>query len=141
MKILNALLSFFCLANLALCQSVFITYPSPGSVFSTGDTVLIEWQKELNSTTDATYVTIALSYGDRNNLTICHVMSDRAVLNLGYYQWIIPPTIETRSDYVFEVGTDSDDIAFDGYITINKRNFSTTTKANSQSTVYKAYNF
>lgn len=36
------------------------------------------------------------------------------MLNLGFYQWIIPGTVEPRTDYVIEVGTDTSNIAFAG---------------------------
>lgn len=61
-----------------------------------------------------TYVTIALAYGQSNNLTIDRIMTTRSTLNLGFYQWIIPGTVNPRTDYVIEVGTDTSNIAFAG---------------------------
>lgn len=60
------------------------------------------------------YATIALAYGQRDNLTIERIMTTRSALNLGLYQWIIPATVEPRTDYVIEVGTDASNIAFAG---------------------------
>ncbi|KAI7906685.1 uncharacterized protein BX663DRAFT_548840 [Cokeromyces recurvatus] len=122
MKFLYTLLSIFCcLTSLVLCQSLYITYPKPGSVFSAGDNVLIEWQNELKSEVQPPYVTIALSYGSRDNLTICNVIAKKVSLGLGFHQWKIPCNIPPRKDYVIEVGTDLDNVAFDGYITIKNR--------------------
>lgn len=63
------------------------------------------------------YATIVLAHGQRGNLTIDRIMTTKSALNLGFYQWIIPATVEPRADYVVEVGTDMSNIAFAG----NKR--------------------
>lgn len=63
------------------------------------------------------YATIVLAHGQRDNLTIDRIMTTKSALNLGFYQWIIPATVEPRADYVVEVGTDMSNIAFAG----NKR--------------------
>lgn len=60
------------------------------------------------------YATVVLAYGQRDNLTIDHIMTTKSPLNLGFYQWIIPTTVEPRTDYVIEVGTDASNIAFAG---------------------------
>ncbi|GAN11436.1 hypothetical protein MAM1_0604c10999 [Mucor ambiguus] len=88
------------------------------------------------------YATIVLAYGQRNNLTIDRIMTTKYALNLGFYQWIIPATVEPRADYVIEVGTDASNIAFAGCITINTRNSlvaaTTTTAAASNVVTHKA---
>lgn len=60
------------------------------------------------------YVTIALVYGKSDNLTISPVITEAAVLGLGFNKWIIPEFIISRRDYVLEFRTDANNIAFKG---------------------------
>ncbi|CAO0802407.1 unnamed protein product [Mucor circinelloides] len=114
-----------------LAATLHMNYPEPNSVYKIGDTMLIEWYTKENSSmappvTDE-YATIVLAHGQRDNLTIDRIMTTKSALNLGFYQWIIPATVEPRADYVVEVGTDMSNIAFAGYITINRRSLTTVT--------------
>ncbi|CAO3643294.1 unnamed protein product [Mucor fragilis] len=109
---------FAFMAHAILSATLKMNYPEANSVYKIGDTMLIEWHSKENDlmSTSVTekYATIALAYGQRDNLTIERIMTTRSALNLGLYQWIIPATVEPRTDYVIEVGTDASNIAFAG---------------------------
>ncbi|KAK4522085.1 translocase of outer mitochondrial membrane [Mucor velutinosus] len=123
-----------------------MNYPEADSVYKIGDTMLIEWYTKESSLmappVTEKYATIVLAYGQRDNLTIDRIMTTKSDLSLGFYQWIIPTTVESRTDYVIEVGTDASNIAFAGYITINRRSLvvaaTTTTTAASSVATHKA---
>ncbi|KAI8973619.1 hypothetical protein BDF20DRAFT_662086 [Mycotypha africana] len=136
MKFAYFLISAILFIEYIVCQNLTMVYPQANNVFHTGDKILIEWQNRLPDGKPRTYddltkkkvvplnaslsyATIALAYGESNDLRICHVMTDRASLNSGYYEWAIPHSITTRNNYVVEVGTDSDNIAFAGKRIIN----------------------
>jgi hypothetical protein len=55
-----------------------------------------------------------LASGAAQNLTIDRIITNKTASLLGYYSWIIPRDIPPREDYVIEVGTTADNIAFAG---------------------------
>ncbi|KAF1803572.1 hypothetical protein V8B55DRAFT_1506696 [Mucor lusitanicus] len=125
-----------------LSATLELSYPEPNSSYKIGDTMLIEWYTKDNGMAASSivdnYATVVLAYGQRDNLTIDHIMTTKSPLNLGFYQWIIPTTVEPRTDYVIEVGTDASNIAFAGYITIKRRNLvgaAATTRAAASNTI------
>ncbi|KAL9537066.1 hypothetical protein MBANPS3_012110 [Mucor bainieri] len=134
---------FAWLAGAVLSAALHLNYPEAGNVYKCSALITPTRGNDLMaSSVDDKYATIVLAYGQRDNLTIDRIMTTRSVLNLGFYRWIIPATVDPRSDYVIEVGTDVSNIAFAGYITISQRNSvaaaTTATTAASSAVTHKA---
>jgi hypothetical protein len=68
----------------------------------------------MNHTKEDDPITIVLASGAAQNLTIDRIITNKTASLLGYYSWIIPRDMPPREDYVIEVGTAADNIAFAG---------------------------
>ncbi|CDS08407.1 hypothetical protein LRAMOSA09770 [Lichtheimia ramosa] len=106
----------FVLFQLTQAVSVTITSPKPNDVLKAGETVEIKWTIADNAQLDN--VSIALASGPAQALVIDQIIAASADAKKGSYKWTIPQSVKPKTKYVIEIGPNSSDIAFAGYISI-----------------------
>ncbi|KAI8063491.1 hypothetical protein BC940DRAFT_307334 [Gongronella butleri] len=117
------------IAQLA-AAAVTITSPKAKDTWQVGEVVEFKWQEpsvhksgvsKSFADSEPGKLSIAIASGPAQSLVIDRVIASNVNATKGSYKWRIPKNFNTKKKYVVEIGSNANDIAFAGYITITDK--------------------
>lgn len=88
-----------CVASVVYGESIYLNYPGPGTHWNPGANVAVRWSVHSGSGTPVQFLSLDIMNGDAANAVLVAPIASRIPAQFGLYNWIVPPSLESRRDY------------------------------------------